>query len=393
MTNKLKFIILLAISGLMAAMPLLAKNKHDKKNDSPAVQNDDSKGKDAAADTEEWDDEADAEMADLLKDDPPSKPGHGEHKSTKEKEPIFTLSGPPDPTFEELLKTHRAIGKNGQPELLSSKPILGSTVHVNHKFLEQGMGQVADPTKIKKLNIMFAIPHGVKPNAAAKNYTRWYQVDGNTQIFRMFDHDMQQNLKTECRVEVHTPPYSTENRIVCWEGSYCVPDVPAEYNWGGKGWGGGIAFQVGNVGKVMGHSYPYFSMGARSDYRVHHRFAFQKPWSGEKTHILMDDAKGKPFPMRFRYDGHYYEISTKTPDGKYKVLDGGTLPTATGKVSFRWGCYVGHASKTGVTGNKLIFVTGAHVYFEEGSITPPSWVPASCLTERKTENPTKPVKP
>jgi hypothetical protein len=343
----LKFITLLVLGSLMGATPLLAKNKHAKRNDSPAVQNDNAQGSDAAA---------------------------------KSKEPIFTLSGSEDPTFEELAKKQK---------ISSTTPVLGSTVHVNRKFLEQGMGQVSNPGKIEKLNIMFAIPHGVKPKRAAQDFTRWYQVDGNTQIFRMFDHDKQENLKSEPRVEVFTHPYSTENRIVCWEGSYCVPDVPDKYNWQGKGWGGGIAFQIGSVGNVEGHSYPYFSMGAREDYRVHHRFAFQKPWSGEKTHVLMADGKGKNFPMRFRYDGHYYEISTKTPDGKYKVLDGGTLPTATGRVAFRWGCYVGHASPNGVTGNKLIFVTGAHVYFEPGSITPPAWVPAKCLSERNSTKATE----
>ena len=343
-------ITILAISSLMAPMPLLAKNKREKQNDSPAVQNDNSQGSDAAA---------------------------------KQREPIFTLSGMEDPTFEELLKTHQETGKNGSPCLSSTKPILGSTVHVNHEFLEQGMGKVSDPRKIEKLNIMFAIRHGVKPKDAAKDYTRWYQVDGNTQIFRMFNHDLQADLKTECRDEVFTHPYSTENRVVVWEGSYCVPDTGS---WHGKPWAGGIAFQIGDVGNVNGQSYPYFSMGAGEEYAVHHRYSFQKPWSGEKNHTLMKDVKGKNFPMRFRYDGHYYEISTKTPDGKYKVLDGGTLPTATGKASFRWGCYVGHANENGVTGNKLIFVTGAKVYFEEGaSITPPSWVPAKCLSERDSK--------
>lgn len=291
--------------------------------------------------------------------------------SAEGKVEIFTLSGPPDPTFEELLKTHQVIGKHGKPELSTTKPILGTTVHVNHQFLEQGMGKVHDPRKIEKLNIMFPM-HGVKPKEAAKKYTRWYQVDGNTQIFRMFKHDIQDNLKSEPRDEVFTPNYSTKNRIIVWEGSYCNPDK----------WGGGIAFQLGGVPPVNGHGYPFISMGVGEEYQINHRYAFQKPWSGEKNHILMKDAKGKNFPMRFRYDGHYYEISTKTPDGQYKVLDGGTLPSSSNKAGFRWGCYVGHKSETGVTGNKLIFVTGAHVYFEPGSITPPSWVPKVCLSER-----------
>ncbi len=312
----------------------------------------------------------------------PSRPSPASQpESAVGKVEIFTLSGGPDPTFEELLKTHQVIGKNGQPELSATKPILGSTVHVNHQFLEQGLGQVANPGKFERLHIKMAVRAAGGAKGAAKNYTRWYQVDGNTQIFRMFNHDKEQSLKVGCRVEVYTHPFSVKNRVVVWEGSYCVPDTGP--TWQGKGWNGGIAFQIGNLGEIKSGSYPYFSMRAGEEYECNHRFPFQKSWSGEKTHTLLKNGREKNFPMRFRYDGHYYEISTRNPDGTYKVLDGGSLPTVTNEVSFRWGCYVGHKSETGVTGNKLIFVTGAKVYIEEGAtITPPAWVPASCLSER-----------
>ena len=280
---------------------------------------------------------------------------------------IYTLSGTPDPTWEELLKTHQVTGANGKPALSKTMPIEGTTVHVNHQYLESGMKQVYNPEdkkNFKSLRIKTAVGD-ISAKEAAEKYTRWYQVDGNTQVFRLFAGDQVASLQMACRVEAFTHGYSLKDRVIVWEGTYCVP-TPGT---------GAIAFQIGHT-NVEGKGYPFISMRAGREYAFSHRYGFQKPWRGERKHTVLTNATGKNFPMRFRYDGHYYEFSTKTPDGKYEVLDGGSLPDPKGDVSFRWGAYVGghHDPGGGVGGKeKLILVTGAHVYYEPGSITPPSW--------------------
>lgn len=91
-------------------------------------------------------------------------------------EDLYTRVGT-DPTPAELL----ANGTIVPGETSSTRTVLGSQIIVNHALLEQQTGVLGAFSSLSGVHI----PTGGGRNDYA-NITRWYQNDGNTQIFRLF---------------------------------------------------------------------------------------------------------------------------------------------------------------------------------------------------------------
>jgi hypothetical protein len=136
--------------------------------------------------------------------------------------------------------------------------------------------------------------------------------------------------------------------------------------------------------KVNGMGYPWIKIYPN---KIQHQHGDQqKPWRGMKVYQFDENSLDKRIIQRFRYDGHYYDFSIRSPETEFQVIDGGTLPCEK-PVGFRWGCYTGQTKA--VEGYRLVFVTGAKIYTEKGAIIPPDWVPKECLTREPAAQPVK----
>jgi hypothetical protein len=176
-------------------------------------------------------------------------------------------------------------------------------------------------------------------------WTRWYQEDGNTQVFRMFqgEYNVRNNRKAAARIESFSNhKWKKGDGWQEWTGTYTMVRP-----------GGGSIFQVKN--RVNDWAV-MLTTNANGDIRL-------QPRNG-KYRIVASAMKGKSFDLRVRDDGHNYEVYI---DGK-KVGDG-AYSRPEGETSFRWGMYYGRSIPKSDT---LIFVTGA-------TVNPPP-VPNTSLT-------------
>jgi len=280
-----------------------------------------------------------------------------------EEVPFYTVSPASDPTFATMVATKRV---NQSPEQHNWSN--GSKITVNRALLERGLSPVSDPRLITK-----GLDSAGEKRVAEGVNSRWYQVDGNTQVFRSLENE---GSVVTPRVEACTGQvYDLEKKqIVCFEATYFLP----------RG-GAGTVFQLSvykNRVPELGIEYPFTALHAnswqgREYYGISHtRYTKVQAWRGEKQYNFLKDAYATNVTIRFRIDGTYYEYSLKKPDGTYDVIDGGYLPVPSinGKkmIGFRWGMYPGHGAPA-TSRYGLLFVTGAKVTFETGKIERPAW--------------------
>lgn len=285
-----------------------------------------------------------------------------------EEVPFYTVSPASDPTFATLKATKERVIKEGKnPRLRGNiaNPLCGPEVNVNNSLLEAGLGTVSDPRLITK-----QLDSAGGESAAEGVNTRWYQVDGNTQVFRSLENE---GTVYAPRVEATTTEIYdlVKKNIVCFEATYFLPRNSAA-----------TVFQLSvlkNKIPELGIGYPFTALHAGvNGYGISHtRYEKVQAWRGKKQYNFLQNAYAKNVTMRFRIDGTYYEYSLRKTDGTYEVIDGGYLPVPLieGKkmIGFRWGRYPGHGGpETSRFG--LLFVTGAKVTFEPtGKIQPPAW--------------------
>jgi hypothetical protein len=239
-------------------------------------------------------------------------------------EPLFTAHGT-DPTFEELLKRGKL------PEGHSSKAgVTGSKVKVNNGLVEltpEAKRPIARAIKLHTL-ANSAIPRG-----EFSQWSRWYQEDGSTQIFRLFKgetnvHNARENA---ARVETFSQVEWKRGDWHEWSGTYTLIKPH-----------GAAIFQAKN--NVNDWSVQ-INMNANGDVILNHRRG--------KDKVIAKQMVGKPFHIRVRDNGQDYEVEL---DGK-KVGEG-SYERPKGTTRFRWGMYVGHST---VDHEAMLFVSGATV--------------------------------
>jgi len=258
-------------------------------------------------------------------------------------EPLFTSEGT-DPTFAELLKS----GAIKPGDRFSKGPVLGSKIKVNHPLLKKQTGKTG------------AIPKGIGLHTQASggikrkdfgNWTRWYQEDGNTQIFRLFPGE--QNIRSGAgkdgsagRVEA----YSNAITVVGgawheWEGVFTIIK-PHQAN----------IFQLFHEGHLWA-----FHIRMTDDGNIY--FASRIITKGIPERItLADHMTGKSLALKVRGNGDQYEVFKKDPAaGKdwELVTKGNYTKAAENKISFRWGMYSGSAKGSSIKHDAMLFVTGA----------------------------------
>ena len=213
-----------------------------------------------------------------------------------------------DPTFEELLKRKAfPVGKT------SDKGVKGSRILVNKEALMRAAKTKAEiPSDIKIHTICNS--HILRKSFG--NWTRWYQEDGNTQVFRMFkgEHNVRNSRPDAGRVEAYTGlSWQRSEQWHYWIGTYTIVKPHSA-----------MIFQVKNDQNDWGVS---IGMNDKGDIRLNHR-------RNQKDKTIARGMIGKPFQIGIRDNGHDYEVYLNG-----ELVGKGAYDRPRGKTKFRWGMY------------------------------------------------------
>ena len=230
-----------------------------------------------------------------------------------------------DPAFESILKSGGlSRGSN------SKGGVTGSRISVNEKFLRTGPNArrgIPRDIRIHTLGNSF-----IQRNSFAK-WSRWYQEDGNTQVFRLFEgeENVRNSRKRAARIEAFSALSWRRGEWQEWVGTYTIikPHNAA-------------IFQVKNTENDWALQ---LNMRENGDIVLNHRRAPDK--------IIARNMTGKPFHIRIRDNGHDYELYLNG-----RLQGWGSYARPEGHTSFRWGMYLGNAE---VRHEAMIFVTGAGI--------------------------------
>lgn len=203
------------------------------------------------------------------------------------------------------------------------------------------------PCKTKKWNSP-PIPKDIKihtlgnssiPREDFKKWSRWYQEDGSTQVFRLFKDEvnMRNTRENAARIEAFGNLHWQRGVWHEWSGTYTIIKPH-----------GAAIFQAKN--NINDWSVQ-INMNSNGDVILNHRRAEDK--------VIARNMVGKPFQIRVRDNGQEYEVfldGRKMGEGNYARPEGTT--------GFRWGMYLGHSK---VDHDAMIFVSGATVDGKAGN--------------------------
>lgn len=258
---------------------------------------------------------------------------------------LYTCEGT-DPSFTTVL----AGGGVKPGERFSQGPVLGSRIQVNHELLARQVGKIGPIPKDIGLHTQVSSGIGRKDFA---NWTRWYQEDGNVQVFRLFKGE--QNVRggtdkngSPGRVEAYS-----KSIIVApgtwheWEGTYTIIKPV-----------GACVFQLMHEGSL----WPFhIDMNAAGDLS----FLRRRPVPGLAKEILIaKNMAGKSLSIKVRANGTDYEVYQKAPldAGPWKLVAKGSYTKAKdNQIQFRWGMYCGSKKGQTVPNDALLFVTGVTI--------------------------------
>ena len=176
------------------------------------------------------------------------------------------------------------------------------------------------------------------PRAEFGKWSRWYQEDGSTQVFRLFkgETNMRNKRENAARIEAFSSVTWKRGGWHEWSGTYTIIKPH-----------GAAIFQAKN--NINDWSVQ-INMNAKGDVILNHRRAEDK--------VIAKEMVGKPFLIRVRDNGQDYEVylnGQKVGEGSYARPEGTT--------GFRWGMYLG---KNEVKNDAMIFVSGATVDGKDG---------------------------
>lgn len=183
---------------------------------------------------------------------------------------------------------------------------------------------------IPKDILIHTLCHSAIPRRDFGKWTRWYQEDGNTQIFRLFkgEHNIRNNRPDAGRIEAFSRLSWTEGEWHEWQGAYTIVHPHAC-----------AIFQVKNNENDWAVMLTQSDAG---DISLVHR----RP---KKSVPLAANMTGKSFTLKVRDNGRDYEVYFNGD-----LAGKGSYERPLGRTSFRWGMY----DKT-LRHDALLFVTGA----------------------------------
>ncbi len=245
-----------------------------------------------------------------------------------------------DQTWESLLKTDdlKPLGtftKHGS---------LGSKVDINNAVIEQGEYATA-PIDAKNRDMrLHTLGHASLRSGDFAQWSRWYQEDGNTQIFRLFkgEENTSNKRKNAARVEAFIPSQNSLPK----EG--VVREFGARFTVLKSG--GCVAPHFCSIFQAKGNNVDHWSVMLRVDSKGALWFYPRESLANRK--LISANAIGRPFDMKVLDDGLDYEMfidGQSVGNGQWK---------RTQKIGFRWGIYVGRSE---VPDDVIVLVTGAQM--------------------------------
>ncbi|MGL4401937.1 MAG: hypothetical protein ACRCXD_18915 [Luteolibacter sp.] len=239
-------------------------------------------------------------------------------------EPLFTQEGS-DPSFEEVMKS------GNLPKGKESKiGVRGSIINAENERVEVTPEAKRPVSKTIKIHTLGS---SVIPRGDFGKWSRWYQEDGSTQVFRLFkgETNVRNARGNAARIEAFSNVSWKRGDWHEWSGTYTIVKPH-----------GAAIFQAKN--NVNDWSVQ-INMNAKGDIILNHRRA--------KDQVIATGMVEKPFHIRVRDNGQDYEVFL---DGK--KVGAGSYARPEGQTGFRWGMYLG---KSLVNHDAMIFVSGATV--------------------------------
>ena len=221
--------------------------------------------------------------------------------------------------------------------ITSTDGITGSDIDVNNNKVE--LGQHASNPIINDLKI-HTLGNSYVSRSEFDLWTRWYQEDGNTQVFRLFkDEENVRNTRAlAARIESFYPEMKRLPEAGIWhkwEGRYTIVN-PA----------GCSGPHHCSIFQAKGNNVDHWSVMIKTD---------------DQGNITMDRRQGTDFIIAQNMIGKAFDLKVLDNGLNYEVyLDnlfmGSGQWSRSEEIGFRWGVYVGESE---VKDNIEIFVTGA----------------------------------
>lgn len=243
--------------------------------------------------------------------------------SFAEESKFYTQEGE-DLSWEEIIeKGMIPIGEN------SRQGITGSVVRVNHELLNEG--EYANRPIEQNINI-HTLGNSFMRRQYFPRWSRWYQEDGNTQIFRLFEgeYNVRNQRPNSARIETFSGHrWHKGDGWQEWTGRVTLVNPV------------GAIFQIKAPGPV---DWPLMITSQGTD-------AISINRRGKDRNRV---ETGRQFDLRVRDNGYDYEVYV---DGDLKVT--GSYDRQGLQNTFRWGMYVG--ARTRPAHDAMLLVTGATV--------------------------------
>lgn len=238
---------------------------------------------------------------------------------------FFTQVGT-DPTFEELLQAGKLPSMRN-----TTMGVKGSKISINKRLVES-LPESRSPIP-KAISLHTLLNSSILRKDFPK-WTRWYQEDGNTQVFRLFKGEV--NRRNErplaARVEAFSNLKWTEAEGAWHEWSGVVTAIKPV----------GMNLQVKNTVNDWAVS---IVVGRDGRVKVNHRRGVDE--------YVAENMIGKPFLLTVRDNGRDYEVYLDD-----KKVGSGSFSRPIGTTSFRWGMYVGEKT---VDYDAMIFFSGVKI--------------------------------
>lgn len=238
---------------------------------------------------------------------------------------LYVEKGGPNPLFSELGMV--------RGQTCTSTLFDGSTIDVNNTGVEAGLYMGQSLSKDIKLHTL--CNSSIAPTSF-KFYKRWYQVDGNTQIFRLFKDE--ENTRNDRLLAARIEAFSAIN----WKFGDGWYEWTGRYTISEKG-GQGFILQVKNNIDDWA-----VALGLSSDgtLTINHR-------RHQDDKVIAENLNGKSFDIRVIDNGRDYKVYLNNS----LVGEGYLDRSAADPCSFRWGMYFGASA---VTEDRMIFTSNVN---------------------------------
>ncbi|WP_448245469.1 hypothetical protein [Thalassotalea agariperforans] len=249
-----------------------------------------------------------------------------------------------EPTWQQVLAT----GQLNPLESFTTKGVTGKKIDINNALIEQGPYGNIPIASAKRKMLIHAVGNPSIPDEDFHKWSRWYQEDGNTQIFRLFkdEENVSNKRKKAARIEAFSPSYRWMPEPNVWREFSARFTVLKS--------AGCAAPHMCSIFQAKGNNVDHWSVMLRVDangdlwFSPRHGAAYVNNRPGTLISIGKN-VLGRPFDMKVRDNGLNYEMYIDD-----KLVGTGDWPR-TEEIGFRWGIYLG---KSSVVDDIMVLVTG-----------------------------------